>query len=79
MGHPSVRGAVGGVELKPIELDNAAEIEREVSAFARKPNSGLIVVVSASSLRSSRADRKPCGAASIACGLPYRSFVDAAA
>ena len=39
-----------GVELKPIGLANAAAIERDVSAFARTPNSGLVVVVSASSL-----------------------------
>jgi putative ABC transport system substrate-binding protein len=39
-----------GVELKPIELSNASDIERAVSAFARLPNSGLLVVVSAASL-----------------------------
>jgi putative ABC transport system substrate-binding protein len=43
-----------GVELKPIELHDvlhdASEIERAVSAFARSPNGGLIVAVSAASL-----------------------------
>jgi ABC-type uncharacterized transport system substrate-binding protein len=39
-----------GVELKPIELRDANEIERAVTAFARSPNAGLIVVVSAASL-----------------------------
>jgi putative tryptophan/tyrosine transport system substrate-binding protein len=39
-----------GVELKPIELSNASDIERAVSAFARLPNGGLLVVVSAASL-----------------------------
>jgi len=39
-----------GVELRPIDLSNAAEIERAVSAFARAPNGGLIVAVSAASL-----------------------------
>jgi putative tryptophan/tyrosine transport system substrate-binding protein len=39
-----------GVELKPIELSNASDIERAVSTFARSPNSGLLVIVSAASL-----------------------------
>jgi putative tryptophan/tyrosine transport system substrate-binding protein len=39
-----------GVELRPIELSNATEIERAISAFARAPNGGLIVAVSAASL-----------------------------
>ena len=39
-----------GVELKPIGLANAGEIERAISAFARSPNSGLVVVVSGASL-----------------------------
>jgi putative tryptophan/tyrosine transport system substrate-binding protein len=38
------------VELKPIGLSGAAEIERAVSAFAGSPNGGLIVVVSGASL-----------------------------
>jgi putative ABC transport system substrate-binding protein len=38
------------VELKPIGLSDAGEIERAVSAFAASPNGGLIVVVSAASL-----------------------------
>jgi len=39
-----------GAELRPIDLRDANEIERAVSAFARSPNAGLIVVVSAASL-----------------------------
>jgi putative ABC transport system substrate-binding protein len=39
-----------GAELKPIELRDASEFERAVTAFARSPNGGLIVVVSAASL-----------------------------
>jgi putative tryptophan/tyrosine transport system substrate-binding protein len=39
-----------GAELKPIELRDPNEIERTVTAFARSPNAGLIVVVSAASL-----------------------------
>jgi putative tryptophan/tyrosine transport system substrate-binding protein len=39
-----------GAELKPIDLRDASEIERAVTAFARLPNGGLIVAVSAASL-----------------------------
>jgi putative ABC transport system substrate-binding protein len=39
-----------GVELKPIGLANAGEIERAISAFAPAPNGGLVVAVSAASL-----------------------------
>src|SRR5262245_40630052 len=39
-----------GVELKPIDLRGASEIERAVTAFARSPNAGLIVGVSAREL-----------------------------
>jgi putative ABC transport system substrate-binding protein len=39
-----------GAELKPIGLRDANEIEHSVTAFARSPNAGLIVVVSAASL-----------------------------
>src|SRR6516165_2113270 len=39
-----------GAELKRVDLSDANEIERAVTAFARSPNAGLIVVVSAASL-----------------------------
>ena len=39
------------VEVKPIGLSDAGEIERAISAFAESPNGGLIAVVSAASLR----------------------------
>ena len=32
-----------GVELRPIDVHDASEIERAVTAFARSPNGGLIV------------------------------------
>jgi putative ABC transport system substrate-binding protein len=35
-----------GAELKPIELSDAGEIERAITAFAREPNGGLIVPLS---------------------------------
>jgi putative ABC transport system substrate-binding protein len=37
-----------GVELTPIDVRDADEIERSVKAFAREPNTGLIVASSAS-------------------------------
>ena len=39
-----------GVELKPIDLRDASAIEADLSKFARDPNGGLIIVVSAASL-----------------------------
>src|SRR5215470_5531868 len=36
-----------GMQLSPISLDNAGEIERSVSTFAHEPNRGLIIVGSA--------------------------------
>ena len=35
-----------GVELSPIDVRDAGEIERAVTAFARSPNGGLIVTAS---------------------------------
>jgi putative ABC transport system substrate-binding protein len=39
--------AAFGVELTPIDLHDASEIERMVAAFARHPNGGLIMVATA--------------------------------
>ena len=36
-----------GVDLKPVNLRDAGEIERAITAFARAPNGGLIVTASA--------------------------------
>jgi len=38
------------VELRPIDVRDAGEIERGIAAFARSPNGGLIVVVGASAV-----------------------------
>ena len=35
-----------GVELSPVNVRDAGEIERAVTAFARSPNGGLIVTAS---------------------------------
>jgi ABC-type uncharacterized transport system substrate-binding protein len=45
----SVAPAVG-VEVSPVNVRDAAEIERAVTAFARTPNSGLILTASALSV-----------------------------
>ena len=39
-----------GVEVSPIEVRDAGEIERAVAAFARSSNGGLIVTASASAI-----------------------------
>jgi hypothetical protein len=36
-----------GVDLKPVNLSDAGEVERAITAFARGPNGGLIVTASA--------------------------------
>jgi putative ABC transport system substrate-binding protein len=38
-----------GVEVRPIDLHHAGDIERAVKAFAREPNGGLLAVASAQS------------------------------
>ena len=39
-----------GMEVSPVNMSDAAEIERAVAAFAREPNGGLIVTASALSV-----------------------------
>src|SRR5262249_42100565 len=39
-----------GVELRPVDVRDAGEIERAVTAFARSPNGGLIVTGSGASI-----------------------------
>ena len=63
-----------GVELSPINVRDAAEIERAVAAFARAPNGGLIVTGSAPVGRSSRSDRRARGPAQAARGL-FRALI----
>jgi ABC-type uncharacterized transport system substrate-binding protein len=48
--HDPGRGTSFGAELRPIDLRDASEINRAVTAFGRSPNGGLIVAVSAASL-----------------------------
>jgi ABC transporter substrate binding protein len=48
-----------GVELRPIDLHDAAEIESAIAAFAKGPNNGLIVTASPSATLSVAHDRAP--------------------
>ena len=59
-----------GVELSPVDVRDAGEIERAVTAFARGSNGGLIVTAKRSGDRSSRTDRHAGGPAPSARGLP---------
>ena len=58
-----------GVEVNPVNMRDASEIERAVAAFARDPNGGLIVTASGLAHRSSRSDHCACGPAQAARGL----------
>ena len=60
-----------GVEVSPINVRDAAEIERAVAAFARTPNGGLIVTASALTTAASRTDRHAGGPAPTARGLSF--------
>ena len=61
---PSLR-----VEVTPVDVRDAGEIERAVAAFARAPNGGLIVTAGAATVRSSRSDHHAGGPAQAARGL----------
>ena len=61
---PSLR-----VEVSPVNVRDAGEIERAVAAFARASNGGLIVTASALARASSRSDRHAGGPAQAARGL----------
>ena len=58
-----------GVEVSPVNVRDAGEIERAVAAFARAPNGGLIVTASALAHASSRSDHHAGGPAQAARGL----------
>ena len=59
-----------GVELSPVDVRDAGEIERAVTAFARPSNGGLIVTGMRIAGGSSRTDRHAGGPAPSARGLP---------
>ena len=64
-----------GVELNPVECATPGEIERDITAFARRPNGGLIVPGSAWQ-DSSRTDRHAGGPAQLPAVYPDRVFVN---
>ena len=61
---PSLR-----VEVNPVNMRDAGEIERAVTAFARASNGGLIVTASPLAIASSRSDHHAGGPAQAARGL----------
>jgi putative tryptophan/tyrosine transport system substrate-binding protein len=63
------------VELKPIGLPGAGEIERAVSAFAGSPNGGLIVVVSGASLSHRELIIRLAARHQLPAVYAYRAFV----
>jgi putative tryptophan/tyrosine transport system substrate-binding protein len=50
MGRSPVRVAVVGVELRPVDVRDAGEIERALAAFARPKNGGPIATGSAATI-----------------------------
>ena len=66
-----------GVEVSPVNVRDAGEIERAIAAFARAPNGGLIVTASALATSSSRSDRRAGGPAQLPAVYSDRFFVDA--
>jgi ABC-type uncharacterized transport system substrate-binding protein len=64
-----------GAELKRIDLADANEIERTVTAFARSPNAGLIVVVSAACLTHRELIVSLAARHRLPTVYPYRVFV----
>ena len=69
-----------GMEVSPVNVRDAGEIERAVEAFARSPNGGLIVTASPLAVVSSRSDHRAGGPAQTARGLlqPLASSMPAA-
>ena len=64
------------VEVNPVNVRDAAEIERAVTAFASSANGGLLVTAGARwRSGSSRADRHACGPAQLPAVYPNRVFV----
>ncbi len=71
--HPG-RGAVARVEVNPVNMRDAGEIEGAVAAFARSPGGGLIVTARARE-PSSRSDHRAGGPAQLPALYFERYFV----
>jgi hypothetical protein len=63
-----------GLEASPLNVRDAAEIERALTAFARSPNGGLIVT--ASPLTTRRTPQDDYGGATATAGGPQVSDLD---
>jgi ABC-type uncharacterized transport system substrate-binding protein len=66
-----------GVELSPLEVRNAADIERSAAAFANVPNAGVIVAVTSSALNNRELIVSLAAKYRWTAVYPYRSFVTA--
>ena len=61
-----------GMDVRPVRVRDAAEIERAIAAFARGSNGGLIVTASGVSERSSRVDHALAARYQLPAVYPYR-------
>jgi putative ABC transport system substrate-binding protein len=66
-----------GLDVSPVNLRDAGEIERAVTAFARSPNGGLVVTASALSLVHSALILALAAQHKLPAVYPRRSFVGA--
>jgi putative ABC transport system substrate-binding protein len=66
-----------GMEVTPLGVREAGEIQRDIAAFAREPNGGLIVQVSASAIRYRDTVIASAARHRLAAVYPYRHFVAA--
>ena len=64
-----------GVELSPIDVRDAGEIERDVAAFARESNGGLIVTASAGAATHSELIITLAARHRLPAVYPFRYFV----
>ena len=64
-----------GMELRPIGVRNAPEIERGIAAFARGPNGGLIVTVSGLAIAHRDLISKLAARHQLPAVYPFRYFV----
>ena len=64
-----------GVELSPIDVRDAGEIERAIAAFARAPNGGLIVTASPAAIAHRELIIALAARHRLPAVYPYRFFV----
>jgi putative tryptophan/tyrosine transport system substrate-binding protein len=66
-----------GMDLRPIDVRNAADIENAVAVFARQPNSGLVVVANALAIVHREVIMKVAAQHRLPAVYPYRFFTKA--